>query len=333
MPFSIHLRLLRVQPPAWTSSSTQTVGDFIRGVAGKMRTDYSALAAGFERAATGADVILGTAMTITFALNLGEKLGTPVWVAKLNGDIPSCAWVNPGATRSPIGWLNLMKCYGYWLDVTAATHAVGIGKEEERERARLGLPPSIPTLQRIEEMGHTPSLLGFSPTLFPKPIDYPVWAFQCGYWRSGTSGEDNGAYPTLRRTNSGGGNGGGGVPVQLSDPVFRSFLTISPFRRPLGMKMTPAGTAAVAARAAADVLDGQLRGPIAVITFGSMMGVADTLIADITGVVRDRGWKVLILTGWKGAERPAGVPGDDPCIYCTESMPHDWLFRQVRRRT
>jgi len=53
-----------------------------------------------------ADVILGTAMTLTFALNIGERLRVPVWVAKLAPDIPTRAFPLPGSSPSFFGAIN-----------------------------------------------------------------------------------------------------------------------------------------------------------------------------------------------------------------------------------
>lgn len=87
------------------------------------------------------DVIIGTAMTITFALNLSEAYGIPCWIAKLAPDIISRAFTGPGWTVSRVGWLNVVKCYGYWLDVARATQQIGVQAVEDRFRATVGLGP------------------------------------------------------------------------------------------------------------------------------------------------------------------------------------------------
>lgn len=88
------------------------------------------------------DVIIGTAMTITFALSVSEALSIPAWMAKLAPDLISRGFTGPGSTVSPIGWLNLAKYYSYWLNVASAAKEIGLGRlEDEWRRDCLHIPP------------------------------------------------------------------------------------------------------------------------------------------------------------------------------------------------
>lgn len=63
---------------------------------------YDRVADGFTDACTTparADLIIGTAMTVTFALSIAEALSTPVWIAKLAPELPSRAFTTPGECR------------------------------------------------------------------------------------------------------------------------------------------------------------------------------------------------------------------------------------------
>lgn len=86
-----------------------------------------------------ADVVIGTAMTVTFALNISEAYGMPVWLTKLAPDLITRAFVNPGWSVSSVGWVNLLKCYLYWINVSGAVNSVGINHAENRWRHRMHL--------------------------------------------------------------------------------------------------------------------------------------------------------------------------------------------------
>ena len=316
------------QPAGWTAPSTKTVGDFIRAVCEPLSHEYGKLATGFEAAvvAAGADVIVGTAHTLTFALNLGEARGLPVWCAKLAPDLPSRAWTNPGTPLSPIGWLNLLRCCAYWIDVAGAVESTGISRAEAVERARLGLSPKPPMWQRVEQMSATPQLLGFSPVLFPKPTDFPVWAFQCGFWQGSNGGDDGGTGGTgaiNSKADASAALTAAGATTPADAAALSAFLAAreqpAPEGEGDGASSSPSGGS------------GGGRSPVAVVTFGSMVHARDDMLADITAALRAARFKVLLLTGWKGDLIPTGVPtpAQDPCVLCTREMPHDWLFRQV----
>ena len=180
------------QPPEWMRVAS--VGGMIEASAPRMVADYPRVADAFRQAAGGettahprADVLIGTAMTLTFALNIGEALDIPVWLAKLAPDIITSAFGPPGSTPSACGTLNLATALWYWIRVALAVNRTGISAAENAFRARLGLGP-VRVVPRLEAMSYTPTLLGFSRALCAAPLDWSPWAFQCGFWLNADTG-------------------------------------------------------------------------------------------------------------------------------------------------
>ena len=178
------------QPAHWLQVGS--VAGMIEATGERLAADYPVVAASFLAAVAGggapADVIIGTSMTLTFALNIGEALGIPAWTAKLAPDNVTAAFPLPGGAPSALGWVNWLQGLGYWLAVTRAVSRTRVSAAEDEFRtASLGLP-AVDPWARLEAMQHTPQLLGFSRALFPAPLDYPPHAFQCGFWLNADSG-------------------------------------------------------------------------------------------------------------------------------------------------
>jgi sterol 3beta-glucosyltransferase len=180
------------QPPEWLRVTS--VGGMIEASAPRMVADYPSVANAFRDAAGGkesarprADVLIGTAMTLTFTLNVGEAFNIPVWIAKLAPDLMTSAFGPPGSIPSSCGTFNLANTVWYWIRVALAVNRTGISAAEDafRERLRLGPVRAVP---RLEAMSFTPTLLGFSRALCPAPLDWSPWAFQCGFWLNADSG-------------------------------------------------------------------------------------------------------------------------------------------------
>lgn len=172
-----------VQPPGWMTVAS--VADMLRISGPAARDAYGKVGRAFHAACTSpvlADVVIGTAMTVTFALDISEAAGIPCWLAKLAPEIPSCGFVTPGSRESSVGWLNWLRCMAYWLRVAKASKDVGLEAAEQTWRVNdLHISPAAAS-QRIAEMTYTPQLLAFSKYIFPRPSDYPSWAFQVGFW-------------------------------------------------------------------------------------------------------------------------------------------------------
>ena len=176
------------QPASWLRVTS--VGEMIEASAPRMVADYDVVAAAFARVSDEprADVVVGTAMTLTFALNISEARGIPAWIAKLAPDIPTAAFAPPGTDSSSIGLLNIFRAIYYWLRVAFAVQRTRISAAEDIFREKhLGLEP-LRAVARLDDMTYTPQLLGFSRALAPAPLDWPTWAFQCGFWLTSDTG-------------------------------------------------------------------------------------------------------------------------------------------------
>lgn len=170
------------QPKEW--AEVTSTADFIRVTGPMLISDFIRVGNLFRSSILEprADVIVGTAMTVSFALDLSEATGIPCWVAKLAPDLPTSGFITPGSHESSIGWYNLVRCYAYWLKVAMAANGVGLSNQENRWRTQyLGISKMVDE-ERVNDMSYTPQLLGVSRHLMPKPVDYPLWSFQCGFW-------------------------------------------------------------------------------------------------------------------------------------------------------
>eukprot|EP01138_Halocafeteria_seosinensis_P001105 gb/GECG01001130.1/.p1 GENE.gb/GECG01001130.1/~~gb/GECG01001130.1/.p1 ORF type:complete len:970 (+),score=69.47 gb/GECG01001130.1/:1-2910(+) len=134
-----------------------------------------------------ADVIIATAHTASFGLNISEATGIPCWQAKLAPDIPSNAFGPPGVETSSYGFLNYIRHLLTWVRIGLAVRNVPIQQmENEWRKNTLKLTTDTPA-ERIFDMYYSPQLLAVSPLLFPKPLDYPEWVFECGFWTNTSS--------------------------------------------------------------------------------------------------------------------------------------------------
>lgn len=268
---------------------------------------------GFPRKA---DVVLGTAHTISFVLNISEATGIPAWIAKLGPDTPSAAYGPPGKDSSEVGILNKMAHYAYWLRVALATRVVPIeAMEVAFRRAVLGLGQGhFAAGDRLHDMSYVPQFLPISPVLFPKPLDAPQWVFQTGFWMNynitgngDSSDEEEGgasAAPSWK------------APDWLSDFIHRR------------------------------------GGPILCITFGSMvLATTNGTVSKLVRAALAEGCRVLLMHGWADPPadlqdvlpEPEGVDGfptateaaKEPFAGATRQVaviraaPHDWIFQHV----
>ena len=273
---------------------------------------------GNRGAARKADVILGTAHTVSFALDISESTGVPTWIAKLGPDVPSAAYAPPGKNASDVGILNKMAHYAFWLRVALSTRVVPIeAMEIAFRRAVLGLRDGrFAASHRISDMLHVPQFLPISPVLFPKPLDMPQWAFQTGFWMNfnvmgngDSSDEEEGTHAAAAPSWK--------APDWLTDFIHR--------RR---------------------------SGPILCITFGSMvLATTNGTVSKLVRAALAEGCRVLLMHGW--AEPPAdlqdvlpepeGLDGfasaaeaaKEPHAGATREVaviraaPHDWIFQHV----
>lgn len=142
--------------------------------------DYMELVATGTLAAAeaGADVILANAIA-PYANDVAEALGIPVIGAHLQPTEPSTAYppVVLGSARSlgPVG----NKLLGSLISAGKAPYDA----PSARIRQVLGLPKrSRSASDRARRKANSPVLHGFSPTVFPRPIDWRSGLTMTGYW-------------------------------------------------------------------------------------------------------------------------------------------------------
>ncbi|MCA2215049.1 glycosyltransferase [Jidongwangia harbinensis] len=139
-----------------------------------------ALARGLAAAAApGADLMLLSGSAL-LGHHVAEAHGIPSLGAFLQPVYPSRhlpPWT-AGVTRSLGGWANRNLALG--ADIALALRYAGVTRDV---RAELGLPPaSTPAVRRAVQRRFQSACLGFSPSVVPRPDDWPDTARVAGYW-------------------------------------------------------------------------------------------------------------------------------------------------------
>ena len=136
-------------------------------------------------ASQGADVILCWSLLVGIGPALAEHLRVPVFqLASYPIDFPTAAFANPfhgeltvtDAPAESSGEANIATWLAY-----AETTLAGYATRQRWRQEVLGLP-SRTWQEEVELTRRTPHLFGFSPTVLPKPADWPAWAHVTGYW-------------------------------------------------------------------------------------------------------------------------------------------------------
>lgn len=125
--------------------------------------------------ATGCDALIVSGLAAYVGFSAAEKLDVPAIGASMIPLTPTASFPSPFLPRRVPRWLNRFSYRlvdaALWRSFRHATNAA---------RANVGLEPG----HRIWT-GH-PMLYGISPTLLPKPPDWPDDAWMCGQWMPGT---------------------------------------------------------------------------------------------------------------------------------------------------
>lgn len=143
------------------------------------------LADGWQ-ACQGTDVIIYTFFTF-WGCHIAEKLAVPCFMATYIPLSPTCAfpilkWQK--ASRNPFSGI----CnYASYLILDFLVWQLHRDKINRFRKDILGLPPlSIGgpgfRIKRPKNLQSLPVLYGFSPSVIPKPIDWPEWLHVTGYW-------------------------------------------------------------------------------------------------------------------------------------------------------
>ena len=124
-----------------------------------------------------ADVVLSWSPSAT---SLAERLKIPVFVAAPHPvlHLPTAAFPNPfhGASR---GWLGPLSNRLSWERAKPVIRIGGAQVNAWRETLGLGATSWRQDLGRLRRLPH---LLGYSPTVLPKPWDWARWIHVTGYW-------------------------------------------------------------------------------------------------------------------------------------------------------
>ena len=165
---------------AWLESGHNPLR-FIRALMQVFGPRMERLLAESWQACADADAIIYSPLSLG-GFHIAERRGVPGFLASLQPSRPTRAFPSPFFPKLPLG-----AAYNLW------THSLGdvIGRlfaqplwrpVNDFRQAALHLPPlSIGTFQRrIWE--ETPVLYGYSPSVVPKPADWPAWVHVTGYW-------------------------------------------------------------------------------------------------------------------------------------------------------
>lgn len=131
-------------------------------------------------AAQGCDAIVTSGLAGFVGLSVAERLGVPVIGAGMFPLTPSRAFASPFLPpRGVPAWFNRGS-----MELTNQLFWLAFRKTLNRARAEvLGLPP------RDRLWTEHPVLYGISPTLLPRPADWPAQARICGQWVLPAGGE------------------------------------------------------------------------------------------------------------------------------------------------
>jgi UDP:flavonoid glycosyltransferase YjiC (YdhE family) len=123
--------------------------------------------------AAGCDVLIGAGLAACAGFCAAEKLGIPILGAGMFPLTPTAEFPSPflPPRRMP-GWLNQLShhlvVYVLWRELRKAINSARV--------TVCGLPP-----RKKPWIGH-PMLYGVSPSLLPRPADWPSNAYMCGQW-------------------------------------------------------------------------------------------------------------------------------------------------------
>lgn len=155
-------------------------GEFLSFFQNYLSTFLDKLLIGCWEACQGTDFLFCWSWTRA-GPSLAECLGIPVFMVGNYPVIhfPTSAFPNPYQGDMPDG-SNPLENLATWHQSRALTQ-VGQDHIDRWRQDTLGLPP-ISWEQEIDMLQKLPHLFGFSPTVLPKPADWPEWVYVTGYW-------------------------------------------------------------------------------------------------------------------------------------------------------
>ena len=154
------------QPEEWLTATS--IKDFFMAMKPEMVKSKIACER-FYAESLGMDILIATSHTVSFGLDISEKLGIPCYCVKLAPDLPTKAFGPFSTESSQYGWVNLFNHYKFLVDVAAAYKEAEMDQMEDEFRKKvLGLPDSI-GLRRLSELRDMPTIVAVGKDIIPNP--------------------------------------------------------------------------------------------------------------------------------------------------------------------
>ena len=154
------------QPDEWLTA--KNIKDFFMAMKPEMVKSKLACEA-FYKESKGMDLILCTSHTVSFGLDISEKLALPCYVVKLAPDLPTRAFGPFSKGTSSFGWINLLNHYSFLVEVGNAYKEAGMDTMEDEFRKNvLGLKDSI-GMKRLQLLRDMPTIVAVGKDIIPDP--------------------------------------------------------------------------------------------------------------------------------------------------------------------
>ncbi|MBC7811226.1 MAG: glycosyltransferase family 1 protein [Burkholderiales bacterium] len=164
----------------WIGSGSNPIR-FVRGIFDIAAQVLEQLAADIERACQNTDAIVFSTFGI-LAYHVAEKLNIPAFSAELQPTHPTSAFPAIVAPRLPLSGIYNRASHALMRQTTWQMSRRAINRWRVES---LGLPPIglRGPYASANSRAHTmPVLFGYSPSVVPRPPDWPSWVHVCGYW-------------------------------------------------------------------------------------------------------------------------------------------------------
>jgi sterol 3beta-glucosyltransferase len=172
--------LREAQGQAWLESGHNPIR-FLRGLLEVLPPRLGTFLAQSWEVCQGSDAVIYAPLALG-GYHIAEKLGVPGLLAALQPSRPTRAYPSPFFPNLPLGpaYNRFTHQFG---DALGTLFGGALWKPVNAWRTgTLGLPTiGIQAFQRLHA-AHVPVLYGFSPSVVPKPDDWPGWVHVTGYW-------------------------------------------------------------------------------------------------------------------------------------------------------
>ena len=154
------------QPKEWLTATS--IADFFEAMKPEMEKSKIACEY-FYKASHGKDLIVATSHTVSFGLDISEKLNIPCAAIKLAPDLPTKAFGPFSKDTSNYGFINLINHYIFLINVARAYTSAGMDKMEGDFRENiLNLPRTIGA-KRLTDLRDMPTIVAIGKEIVPEP--------------------------------------------------------------------------------------------------------------------------------------------------------------------